>query len=167
MAGKQDFTPEQWTKVLQSPMLVGIAVSTADPSGLWGTLKEAAASSSALFTAKRDAGSNELVMAVVTDIETSEGRSVVQRALRDCFAGAEPSQCVQRALAALGEVAIILDAKTPGDAAAFKAWLSEISQKVAEASVEGAFLGFGGARVSDVEKATLGDIAKALGMASA
>jgi hypothetical protein len=43
MANKQSFTPEEWTKVLQSPMLVGIAVSTADPSGLWGTLKEAAA----------------------------------------------------------------------------------------------------------------------------
>ena len=39
MANKQDFTSEEWTKILQSPMLAGIAVSTADPSGLWGTLK--------------------------------------------------------------------------------------------------------------------------------
>ena len=71
MANKQDFTPQEWTKVLQSPMLVAIAVSTAEPSGLWGTLKEAAASSSALATAKFDANSNELIKAVVTDIETS------------------------------------------------------------------------------------------------
>ena len=42
MASKQDFTPEEWNKILQSPMLVGIAVSMADPSGLWGALKEAA-----------------------------------------------------------------------------------------------------------------------------
>jgi hypothetical protein len=63
-ANKQSFTPGEWTKVLQSPMLVGIAVSTADPSGLWGTLKEAAASSSAIATAKLDAGSNELIKAV-------------------------------------------------------------------------------------------------------
>jgi hypothetical protein len=34
---------------------------------------------------------------------------------------------------------------------------------VAEAAVEGAMLGFGGVRVSETEKATLGDIAKALG----
>jgi hypothetical protein len=34
---------------------------------------------------------------------------------------------------------------------------------VAAASVEGAFLGFGGQRVSDAEKATLADIAKSLG----
>ena len=31
MANKQSFTPEEWTKVLQSPMLVGIAVSTSEP----------------------------------------------------------------------------------------------------------------------------------------
>jgi hypothetical protein len=63
----------------------------------------------------------------------------------------------------LREVSIILDAKAPRDAAAFKAWLSGISQEVAEASVEGAFLGFGGMKVSDAEKATLAEIAKSLG----
>ena len=40
-----------------------------------------------------------------------------------------------------------------------------ISQRVAEASKEGWFLGIGGVLVSDVEKATLADIAKALGTA--
>ncbi len=166
MANKRDFTPEEWTMVLQSPMLVGIAISTADPSGLWGTLKEAAASSSALAAAKLDAGSNDLIKAVIGDIETSEGRTVVQKALRDCFAGAEPSHCVHRSLANLREVSLVLDAKAPDDAAGFKTWLCGISQKVAEASAEGAFLGLGGVQVSDAEKATLADISKALGMAT-
>lgn len=48
MANKQNFTPEEWTKVLESTMLAGIAVSQADPSGLWGTLKEYFANKSAL-----------------------------------------------------------------------------------------------------------------------
>ena len=52
----------------------------------------------------------------------------------------------------------------PGDAAAFKAWLRGISQKVAEASKEGSFLGVGGVQVSDAEKATLADISNALGI---
>jgi hypothetical protein len=164
MANKQDFTSEEWTKILQSPMLAGIAVSTADPSGLWGTLKEAAASSSAIATAKLDAGSNELIKAVIADIETSEGRSALQSALRSCFADAEPAHCVERSLANLQEVSAILDVKAPADAVAFKTWLRGISQKVADASTEGAFLGFGGVQVSDAEKATLADIAKALGM---
>jgi hypothetical protein len=164
MANKEDFTPEQWTKILESMMLVGVAISAAEPSGPWGTLKEFFANCSAIANSKLDAGSDELVEAAVADFETSEGRSNIQKALRGRFADAEaPADIVQRSLASLREVSVILDAKAPGDAAAFKAWLCGISQKVAEAAAEGTFLGFGGVQVSDAEKATLADIAKALG----
>jgi hypothetical protein len=162
MANKQNFTPEEWTKVLQSTMLVGIAVSAADPSGLWGALKEAARGSSALIAAKSNA-SNELIKAVASDFETPQARSDVQKALKDCFADAQPADCVQRSLANLRDVSKILDAKAPADAAAFKTWLRSIGQNVAEAASEGSFLGFGGVRVSEAEKATLDDIAEALG----
>ena len=163
MANKQNFAPEEWTKILESTMLAGMAVTAAEPSGLWGLMKEGFASSSALAQAKSDAGSSELVKAVVAEYETSEGRAAVQEALRKRFAGAKPGDAVQRSLDNLREVSAILAAKAPGDAPAFKAWLSSISQKVAEASSEGGFLGIGGVQVSDAEKATLGDIAKALG----
>jgi hypothetical protein len=113
MANKQNFTPEEWTKVLQSTMLVGIAVSAADPSGLWGTLKEAATTSSAVIAAKSNAESNELIKAVASAFETPQARSDVQRALKDCFAGAHPTDCVQRSLENLREVSKILDAKAP------------------------------------------------------
>ena len=163
MGNKQNFTPEEWIQVVESVMLSGIAVSAADPSGLWGTLKEGFASSSALKAAKVDANSNELILAAVAEFETSQGRSDIQQALRKRFAGAHPAECVERSLAGLKKVSTILDAKAPDDAAAFKAWLCTISQKVAAASVEGSFLGFGGQRFSDAEKATLADIAESLG----
>jgi len=163
MANKQNFTPEEWTKVLESMMLAGMAVSAADPNGLWGTLKEAFASKSAIAASKFDPGSNELVKAAIADLETTEGRSAIQEALRKHVASAKPTEIVQRSLDNLRVVSAILDAKAPGDAAAFKALLRGISQKVAEASVEGGFLGIGGVQVSDAEKATLADIAKALG----
>jgi hypothetical protein len=67
MADKENFTPEEWTKILQSPMLAAMAVSAAEPSGLWGMLKEAVASSSALAAAKLDASTNALIKAVVSD----------------------------------------------------------------------------------------------------
>jgi len=162
MAFKQSFTSEEWTKILQSPMLAGMAVSAAEPSGLWGALKEAVASASALAAAKTDTNSNELIKAVVADFETSEGRSSIQDALRKSFANAKPADVVQRSLSTLGDVSRLLDAKTPEDAAPFKAWLRDISQKVAEASKEGSFLGFGGVQISDAEKATLADINKTL-----
>jgi len=163
MADKQNFTPTEWNQILESPMLAGIAVSAADPSGLWGTLKEAFASSSAMKAAKDDAASNQLVKAVLADIETAQGRSDVQTALRERFSDALPADVVQRSLDGLAKASAILAAKAPGDAEGFKGWLRAISQKVAEASVEGSFLGFGGQRVSEAEKATLADIARSLG----
>ena len=54
MANKQNFKPDEWTKILESTMLAGMAVSAAEPSGLWGALKEAFASSSALAAAKSE-----------------------------------------------------------------------------------------------------------------
>lgn len=164
MANKQSFTSEEWTKILESPIVAGMAVSAAEPSGLWGALKEAFASSSALVAAKTDVSSSELIKALVDDFETSEGRSDTQEALRKRFAGAKPTDVVQRSLASLEEVSRLLEAKAPNDAADFKAWLQGISQKVAEASKEGGFLGFGGVQVSDAEKATLADISKTLGV---
>jgi hypothetical protein len=166
MANKQNFTPVEWTKVLESGMLASMAVTAAEPSGLWGTLMETFAGGSAFAASKHDPSANELIKSVIADFETVEGRAAVQEALRKGFAGAKPAEIAQRALAHLREVSAILDANAPGDAAAFKAWLRGISQKVAEASKEGSFLGVGGVQVSDAEKATLADISKALGVSA-
>jgi hypothetical protein len=166
MANKLNFKPEEWATLLESTMVAGIAVSAADPSGVWGTLKEFLANSSALDAAKRDPHSNELVAAVTADLETEGGQSKLHKALHKRFAEVkDPADFVQHSLVTLREASAILDAREPADAAAFKAWLFVVSQKVAEAATEGGFLGFGGVQVSDAERATLDDIAQALGIA--
>lgn len=162
MADKQSLTSEEWTKLLESPMGAGMAVSAAEPSGLWGALKEAFASSSALVAAKTDPSPSKLIKALVSDFETSEGRSEMKEALRKRFAGAKPADVVQRSLSILEEVSRLLETKAPNEFAAFKAWLQGISQNIAEASKEGGFLGFGGVQVTDAEKATLADINRTL-----
>jgi hypothetical protein len=162
MASKTTFAPEEWKRLLQSPMIAAMAVTAADPSGLWGTLKEGLAASSALAEAKADAGANELIRAVVADFETSEGRTVARDGLREKFAGSKPAEMKARAIEDLHQVSALLEAKAPEDAAAFRAWLQAIAERVAEASKDGGFLGFGGVQVSDAEKATLADIAGAL-----
>jgi hypothetical protein len=163
MANKLNFTPEEWIQVLESVMLAGMAVSAADPNGLWGLTKEAFASRSALNASKLDAESNELIKAVIDDYESKEGRSTILEALRKRVAGAEPADILQRSLDELREVSAILNASAPHDAAAFKVLLLGISQRVADAAMEHTFLGLGGVRVSDAEKATLANIANALG----
>jgi hypothetical protein len=163
MANKQNFGSDEWSKILQSPLVAGLAITAAEPSGLFGALKEAFASSSALAAAKSNPDSNELIKAVIADFETKEARSDVHESLRQQFKGTKVAEIVQTSLANLKEVSAILDAKAPQDAAAFKTWLRAISQSVAEAASEGGFLGIGGIKVSDAEKATLADVSKALG----
>ena len=162
MADKQSFTPDEWTTILMSPTIAGMAITAADPNGLWGMLKESFASGAALVQAKTDPHANPLVKAVVADFENADSRGEIRDALKTRFAGATPDEVVPKALAVLADVARILDAKAPNDASGFKAWLEDLSLHVAEASKEGGFLGFGGVRVSDAEKATLADIQKTL-----
>lgn len=162
MADKSTFTPDEWNLLLESVMMTGIAVTAAEPSGLWGMLKESFASSSALLKAKGDTAANPLIKAIVDDFETSEGRRAARAGLNEKLKGAQPPEIKAKCIETLQQAAATVDAKAPGDAAAFKGWLYQISQNVAQASNEGGFLGFGGIPVSDAEKATLGEISAAL-----
>jgi hypothetical protein len=162
MAEKSSFTPEEWSLILGSPMLAGMAVTLGEPSGLWGTMKEGVASASALLHAKSDAGASTLVKAIVADLETPEGRTAARDSLKAELNGKSAAEIKAQVITRLGRIGEILDRKAPGDAAGFKTWLRGVAQKVAEASSEGGFLGFGGVKVSDNEKATLAEISSAL-----
>ena len=162
MANKASFTPEEWQLLLESPMLAAMAVTAADPSGLFGLVKEGFAASRALAEAKTAAGASELIGAIAADLETPAGRDAARDGLKARFAGSKAADIKPKAIAALREAAALVDAKAPEDATAFKAWLEDIARRVAEASKEGGFLGFGGVQVSEAEKATLAEIARAL-----
>ena len=163
MANKQSFTPEEWIKLMESVAVTGMAVTAADPSGLFGMMREALAGGTMIAAIKSDPNANPLVKAVVADLETKDARASVQGALKKLYANAKAADVVPRSLKELREASAILDAKAPADAEAFKAFLNAIAKKVAEATKEGGFLGFGGVKVSDAEKATLAQIAEALG----
>ena len=166
MANKASFTPEEWISVMESVAVTGMAVTAAEPSGLWGMLKEALAGGTAMAAAKADPNTNELVKAVIADFESDQGRAALQEALQKRFEGVKtPADVVPLALDILRDAAHVLDTKAPQDAPAFKAWLNGIALKVAEAASEGGFLGFGGVQVSAAERATLDEIAEALGIA--
>jgi hypothetical protein len=164
MAGKSDFTSDEWKTLLESAMMAGIAVTAADPSGLWGTLKESMASARTIMGAAHDSSADELVRAIASEYETADGRSVAREGLRAELSGKKPAEIVTKALEVIKNAAELVDAKAPGDAAAYKTWLQHIAQAVAEASGEGGFLGFGGVQVSETEKATLAHIKESLGL---
>jgi hypothetical protein len=166
MTDKSQFTPDEWKLLMEGVMAAGIAVTAAEPSGLFGVLKEGFASSSALVQAKMDPGTSALVKAVVADFETSEGRNAARDGLKQKLSGITAPQIKDRCIEILREAGALLDRKAPADAAAFKGWLRKTSEHVAAASSEGGLLGFGGVKVSDAEKATLADISSALKLAA-
>jgi hypothetical protein len=166
MPDKSNFTPDEWKLLLESVMAAGIAVSAAEPSGLWGLLKESFAEGSALMTAKMDPEADALIKAVVADFETADGRNTARDGLKQKLTGSKSAEIKARCIETLRQAGAVVDAKAPDDAAAFKGWLRQISQHVAEASKEGGFLGIGGVPVSEAEKATLTEISSALKLAA-
>jgi hypothetical protein len=166
MATKSNFTTEEWGSILSSPMIAGMAITAADPSGVWGLLKESMTPGWALVEARQNVEANSLVKAVAEDFATPDGRSAARAALQARFSSSNANLLKEAALTQLRAVSNILDAKAPEDAGRFKTWLQEISEKSAQAGNEGGFLGFGGVAVSDAEKATLAEIAAALGQSS-
>lgn len=165
MADKSNFAPDEWRLLLESVMMASIAVTAAEPHGLWGLLQESFAGGTELAKAKMDPGANSLVKAVVADFGTAEGRSVARDGLKVKLTGTTPAAIKTQCIDTLRQVGTLVDAKAPADSAAFKGWLRQISQHVAEAAKEGGFLGIGGVAVSDAEKATLAEIASALKLA--
>jgi len=162
MVTKTDFTTAEWQQVVAGMFLAGVAVSAADPSGLWGMLKESFASGRTLLETKSTAADNALVKAIVADLETSEGRSTAQTFVKQTLQGASANELKQRAVDAVRRAADLVEQKAPLEATAYKGWLVKIASSVAEASKEGGFLGFGGMQVSDAERATLADLTAAL-----
>ncbi|HWE18222.1 MAG TPA: hypothetical protein VG758_13735 [Hyphomicrobiaceae bacterium] len=167
MANKTTFTPEEWKQVLESVMLTGMAVTAADPSGLFGILKESMATGRSLLAAKSDPESNELVRAVAAEYETREGRQAARDQLKATLKGSKAGDVSTKAMAALHEVSSLIDEKAPADAPGFKTWLQHIAAGAAEAANEGGFMGFGGVPVSEAEKATLAQLSGALGIKTA
>lgn len=162
MASKQDFTTDEWNKLLESTMLASIAVTASEPHGLWGALEEGWANAKGLASGMNSP--TPLIKEVVAALSTSEGRTIARDNLKQRISGGTPQDVVQRTVAGVGDVAKLLDAKAGADAVPFKQWIYHNAQTVAEAAKEGGFLGFGGTKVSDKEKATLAQIGSALGL---
>ncbi|MCB8819753.1 hypothetical protein [Microvirga rosea] len=162
MASKSNFTADEWARLMASPIVAGIAITAADPGGLWSVLKESMSSGWALLDVKKDPNANPLVKAVADDIGDPASRDAMRHSFQERFKTHDLSSVKQKAIEELHAVAGLLEAKAPEDAPAFKAWLRHVAQQAAEAGSEGGFLGFGGVAVSDAEKATLAEIDTAL-----
>jgi len=149
MATKRDFSEEEWHILRDAPHLVVIAVAAAGASGLFGSLKEAIAPAGAIIEALK--GDNALLREI-----KDEAKSANLESIRDTFRDAAKS----RARSALE---ILKEKGRPEDVKAYGDFLMTLAERVANAAKEGSFLGFGGERFSEPERALLAELGQVLG----
>src|SRR5262249_23866696 len=105
MAGKADFTADEWSLVCRSPMLAALVVVAASPSGPFGVIKEMLAVAKLVARTKAKSGGDALGSAVVGEITTGEG---MERAKPTDIQGMSPDQVRGHALDQLKQVAALL-----------------------------------------------------------
>ncbi|MFC2037531.1 hypothetical protein ACFLYD_06155 [Chloroflexota bacterium] len=161
MTTKADYTTEEWTKLMQAQMYVGTIIVVADPN-VTGLIAEGRAMVNAYQEQSVPEAAQELVGSLLADMkEKAENKEQLPSDLSKDDAEAMKAQILDEIRGVVG----ILEAKaSPEEAAGFKQWLMSTAEAVAEASKEGGFLGIGGQRVTDKEKAAMAEIAATLGL---
>ncbi|HSJ95459.1 MAG TPA: hypothetical protein VLC53_00210 [Myxococcota bacterium] len=163
MASKTDFTSEEWSTLRDALQVAALAVAVSGASGLVGTLKEAFASSVALVEGTRS--ESELVRSLCTREEISAG----QQALRENLPQTRRIDDAKQALSALAvekaraAMEILRRKGDPADAEAYRGFVKNVGERVAQSAKEGGVLGFGGKRVSEGEQQMLASLDGALG----
>lgn len=160
MAGKSDFSVEEWDLLRQAPLASSMVIAAASPSGPVGLMKESMAASRVVIDSAQNART-PLLQALTQDLK--QAMTMPRRP-----EGGGASAIMESALNTLRQTSELLDRKaSPEEADEVKQWLGTIARKTAEAAKEGGFLGVGGTLVSDKEQEALASIGSALGTRAA
>jgi hypothetical protein len=153
MTKKAEFNAEEWSTIVEGPLLAGARVITADKGG---TIRESVALGKAYAAARTQQGASELLDELVSTppvldrnrLQGGDIASIATEGLRDA-------------------VRVLEEKATAEEVEAYRTFVLSAAQAVAEAHKEGGVLGVGGKRVSDAEQAAIDEIATTLGGAPA
>ena len=155
MTDRTRFTDEEWQTLRDAPQLAAMAVASSGSSGFFGTLKEAVSASSAVLAGMKS--DNQLISTLNARDEIKTSQAALQNRLKAMREGVKDKEELRTRAAtlALDEVRAAIDIlRSKGnvdEVDAYRAFVQSTGQRVAEAAKEGAFLGFGGERVSEAE----------------
>jgi hypothetical protein len=149
MTTKAAFNAEEWSTLVEAPLLAAMRVVAASRGG---TIRESLAVGQAYAKARKQHGESELLDELVASPPAMDpGRAA---SLGDL--GRAADERLRAAASLLGEKA------TPDEAEAYKRFALSVARAAAQAHREGGFLGVGGQEVSDPEQAALDEIARIL-----
>ncbi len=163
MTTKTDFSSTEWEVLRDAPNLVILAVTVAGASGIFGSIAEAMAPSGTILEALK--GSNQLLREICEKEEmlsSVESIKIRARTSGD-FAGIQAALRKDAIDKSRTAIDLLRQKGSPEDIAAYREFLLTLGDKVANAAKEGAFLGFGGERISEHERTLLAELAEAVG----
>jgi hypothetical protein len=142
MATKADFNAEEWSKLVEAPLLAAMRVSGASGGG---RIREALAVARVYAEARKEQGDSALLDEIV-----ASPPAIAEPAPAD-----DPSAVVS---ARLAEALRIVDEKSPEDRDSYRSFIVTVARAAAEAHEEGGFIGIGGRKISDEEAEALKEI---------
>ena len=172
MSVRDDFTDEEWFLLGSLPAMIAAAMSSAAPSGVIGTIKELTAGMRVMVQGREEHADSPLIVALLEKAENwdeakekaTDYRERSKRRLEAAGVSSREELLRQVELDCRAAAALVDERTAPSEAGAYKEWSVTIAREVAGAAKEGGFLGFGGERVSEEERAMLARIEQALGV---
>ena len=150
MTTKNDFTDDEWTRVLRAPFVAGLAISLADPGGPIEAAKESMAT---IRSATNPPSREQLLAEVSLELQAlTQQRHNPLKGYKPTQGSAPGEQVVEELRGVQG---IVAAHATPEETAAFATWLIATARAAADAAKDGGFMGFGAKQVSDGEQAML------------
>ena len=150
MTKKAEFNAEEWSTVVEGPLLAGLRVITADRGG---RIRETLAMGKVYAQARQQQGESELLDELIASPPALD-----QERVRS--AGDVPTASAQR----LREALEILQQKaSPEEVESYKRLVLSVAEAAAKAHKEGGFIGIGGKQVSEAEQAALDELKGSLG----
>ena len=150
MTRKADFNADEWSTVVEGPLLAGARVITA---GRGGTIRESLALGKVYAHAREQQGQSELLDELVSAPPVLDRNSLQGEGDISAIA----AQRLREALA------ILADKASPEEVDAYKRFVRSLADAAAHAHKEGGLLGMGGKQVSDEEQSALDEISAVLG----
>ena len=149
MTKKADFNADEWSTVVEGPLLAGMRVMTAARGG---TIRESLAMGQVYAKARQEHGDSDLLDDLVSAPPAMDPNRL--RGGEDI--GRVSTERLREAVKLLEQKA------SPEEVDAYKRFVLTLAQAAASAHREGGFLGVGGKEVSETEQAALDEIAATL-----
>ncbi len=164
-----ELTDDEWYTIIEGTGAASGLIMMADMSGPVGVSKEAMA---AMDVLREDKWNSAFMAALRTRMfgATKEQQEDLQRRAQQTQQDVKnkkltPGGAKHMLLYSISSAVSLVETKFGAETATeYRQMLYEMGEKTAEAGKEGTFLGMGGTRVSDLEKAALADLKAALNL---